>query len=552
MVLLIISIVIVAGLVGTGAYAHSSKKKYDDAVTSMETASKEDVSVDAEEIESEINRVEQLKETLRQARNNVEKIDIPLPESLSYNDTTQSSLNKISQFSEKYSKGIAGTEQLVLGLLPVSDTGQILSSFASTFSDQLGDAAHSAIAAMKDAAYVPENMGEIVGMIGKALQHIEPHSLVNALSHHNYISLISQPSKAVIGEMSGVHEGLSDLSSSLGEIKDGFANSIDVDSLTDVTDLDFSGHIPVVTIAMSSFREFQLLAKNKTDALSSLKNIGLDAAGSGVGGLAGAKAGALAGTLFGPVGTVIGGILGGIGGAIGGRMISNEVKQAPLKNAISSYQSNYSTMTRETEQKAKKTLENIHNYTVQRRNEFKNEKVLSDIPVVDSESIITQISVTIYQNLLEYIEAMKSKCDKVKQSFWYKEEKHGSIINMYTERITKLESQLLPIENVKENPALAIESLLAIKMPNENITSEYEEKLSACTEELKEINDKNDSSILVWSFMVNGAYQKAIKDITDYNNSEMTSLNQLFANWKATMTELGNKVDWEKSKLGLK
>lgn len=552
MVLLIISIVIVAGLVGTGAYAHSSKKKYDDAVTSMETASKEDVSVDAEEIESEINRVEQLKETLRQARNNVEKIDIPLPESLSYNDTTQSSLNKISQFSEKYSKGIAGTEQLVLGLLPVSDTGQILSSFASIFSDQLGDAAHSAIAAMKDAAYVPENMGEIVGMIGKALQHIEPHSLVNALSHHNYISLISQPSKAVIGEMSGVHEGLSDLSSSLGEIKDGFANSIDVDSLTDVTDLDFSGHIPVVTIAMSSFREFQLLAKNKTDALSSLKNIGLDAAGSGVGGLAGAKAGALAGTLFGPVGTVIGGILGGIGGAIGGRMISNEVKQAPLKNAISSYQSNYSTMTRETEQKAKKTLENIHNYTVQRRNEFKNEKVLSDIPVVDSESIITQISVTIYQNLLEYIEAMKSKCDKVKQSFWYKEEKHGSIINMYTERITKLESQLLPIENVKENPALAIESLLAIKMPNENITSEYEEKLSACTEELKEINDKNDSSILVWSFMVNGAYQKAIKDITDYNNSEMTSLNQLFANWKATMTELGNKVDWEKSKLGLK
>lgn len=552
MVLLIISIVTVAGLVAAGAYAHSSKKKYDDVVSSMETASKEEVSVDAGEIESEINRVEQLKETLRQARNNVEKIDIPLPESLSYNDTTQSSLNKISQFSEKYSKGIAGTEQLVLGLLPISDTGQILSSFASTFSDQLGDAAHSAIAAMKDAAYVPENMEEIVGMIGKALQHIEPHSLANALSHHSYISLISQPTKAVIGEMSGVHEGLNDLSSSLGEIKDGFANSIDVDSLTDVTDLDFSGHIPVVTIAMSSFREFQLLAKNKTDALSSLKNIGLDAAGSGVGGLAGVKAGALAGTLFGPVGTVIGGILGGIGGAIGGRMISNEVKQAPLKNAISSYQSNYSTMTRETEQKAKKTLENIHNHTVQRRNEFKNEKVLSDIPVVDSESIITQISVTIYQNLLDYIEAMKSRCDKVKQSFWYKEEKHGSIINMYTERITKLESQLLPIENIKENPTLAVESLLAIKMPNEKITSEYEEKLSACAEELKEINNKNDSSILVWSFMVNGAYQKAIKDITDYNNSEMTSLNQLFANWKAKMTELGNKVDREKSKLGLK
>ena len=551
MVLLILSIVAITGLVGAGVYVHSSKKKYGEAVSNMEMADDESAIVDIKMIEEEVDRVERLKDTLREARKNVEKIDIPVPESISYNETTQSSLNKISRFSEKYSKGIAGTEQLVLGLLPVSETGHILSSFAATFPEQLGDAAQSAIAAMKDAAYVPENMGELMSMVGNAMQHVNPQSLANALSHHDYVSLLLKPGKAMVTEMSGVHEGMSDLTSSFSEIKDNFANSIDADSLTDITDFDVSGHIPVMTIAMSSFREFQLLTKNETDAISSLKNIGLDAAGSGVGALAGAKAGAIAGSLFGPVGTVLGGLIGSIGGAMGGRMISNEVKQAPLKNAISNYQSSYEKMNRETEAKSKKTLANIHDFTVKRRNEFKNEKVLSEIPVVDSETIITQISVTLYQYLLDYIDVMKSRCDKVKASFWYKEEKHGTVINRYMERIAGLEAQLIPIENIKENPILAIESLLSIKMPKEITTSEYEKNLSACTEELKELNNKNDSSILVWTYMVNGAYQKAIRDITEFNNREMTSLNQFFDSWKTTMTELGKKVDKEKSKLGL-
>lgn len=551
MILLIISIVAITSFVGAGVFVHSSKKKYEEAVSNMEMADDESAIVDVKMIEEEVDRVERLKDTLREARKNVDKIDIPVPESLSYNDTTQSSLNKISRFSEKYSKGIAGTEQLVLGLLPISETGQILSSFAETFSDQLGDAAQSAIAAMKDAAFVPENSGELMSLIGNAMQHVNPQSLANALSHHDYVSLILKPGKAFATEMSGIHEGMSDFSSSLGEMKNSFANTIDTDSLTDITDFDFSGHIPVMTIAMSSFREFQLLTKNKTDAISSMKNIGLDAAGSGVGALAGAKAGAIAGSLFGPLGAAVGGLIGGIGGAMGGRMISNEVKQAPLKNAISNYQSNYERMNRETEAKSKKTLANIHDFTVKRRNEFKNEKVLSEIPVVDSETIITQISVTLYQYLLDYIDVMKSRCDKVKASFWYKEEKHGTVINRYMERIAGLEAQLIPIENIKENPTLAVESLLSIKMPKEIITSEYEKNLSACTEELKELNNKNDSSILVWTYMVNGAYQKAIHDITEYNNSEMASLNQLFDNWKATMTELGKIVDKEKGKLGL-
>lgn len=551
MLLLIISLVLVASLVGTGGFVYNSKRRYDNSVSDMEMADDETNTIDVTALEGEVNRLEKLKDTLREARKNAEKLDIPVPESLSRYDTAQSSLDKISRFSEKYSKSIAGTEQLVLSLLPVSATGEIISSFAETFPSQLGEAAHSAVATMKDAAFVPGNMEELMGTLTNAIQQINPQSLAHSLQHGNYLSLVTQPGKAMIGEMSGVHEGLSDLSSSLGDIKDGLANSIDIDSLTDVTDLDFSGHIPVMTVAMSSYREFQLLTKNKTDALSSLKNIGLDAAGSGVGGLAGAKAGAIAGSFFGPIGTVLGGVIGGIGGAIGGRMISNEVKQAPLKNAISEYQSNYTTMNHETEAKSKETLANIHNYTVTRRDEFKNERVLQEIPVLDNETIITQICVTLYQYLLDYIEVMKQRCENVSNSYWYKEENHGSVLSAYKEKIKYLEKQLIPIENIKDNPVLAIESLLSIRMPKEVKPSEYEKHLSSCADELKELNNKNDSSILVWTYMVNGAYQKALNDITEYNNGEMESLNQLYSHWKSVMTELGNKVDWEKSKLGL-
>ncbi len=551
MLLLIISSLCILGFVGMGSYVYYNKKKYDDSISNIELADNTSEYVDIVPLTNQIQRIESLKETLRQTRDNVEKLDIPIPESLASYDTGQSSLDKISRFSEKYSSTIAGTEQLVLSILPVSETGRIIASFAETFPEQMSDAAHSAITAMKDAAYIPTDMNEVMSMISKSMQHIDQHALYNALSNHNYASLITQPGKAMISEMSGAHEGLSDLSSSIGDIKDSFASSIDTDSLTDITDLDFSGHVPVMTIAMSSYREFQLITKNKTDALTSLKNIGLDAAGSGIGGLAGAKAGAIAGSFFGPLGTVIGGVVGSIGGAIGGKMFTNEIKQKPLKKAIEEYQSNYQRMKIETDEKSKETLSNIYNYTIERRDEFKNDKLLEDVPVIENKNILTQICISIYQYIIDYIDVMKLRYEKVSSSYWYKEEKHGAILNTYKEKIQFLETQLPPIDNIKENPSLAIESLLAIKMPKEIDKSSFEQSLAACTEELKQMNDKNDSSILIWSYMVNGSYQKAINDITEYNNHEMTSLNALFDNWKTKMKILGNDVDREKGKLGL-
>ncbi len=97
--------------------------------------------------------------------------------------------------------------------------------------------------------------------------------------------------------------------------------------------------IPFITLALSGFREIRLIATRKTELRYAARNLGLDLAGTGGGGMAGAAAGAAMGTAVLPgVGTAIGGVVGGIVGAIGGRGITNSIKRDRLQKAIMAYE----------------------------------------------------------------------------------------------------------------------------------------------------------------------------------------------------------------------
>ncbi len=117
-------------------------------------------------------------------------------------------------------------------------------------------------------------------------------------------------------------------------------------------------HIPLITLTLSSYREGKLLLKKHTDIATSLKNIGLDVAGTGIGGLAGAKLGAAIGTAIAPgPGSLIGGIIGAVAGAIGGRLVTNKVKTEPFRQAKDSYKvslKSYKATLKEVDEKAKK------------------------------------------------------------------------------------------------------------------------------------------------------------------------------------------------------
>jgi hypothetical protein len=102
-------------------------------------------------------------------------------------------------------------------------------------------------------------------------------------------------------------------------------------------DVDFQN--PFLTLGLSTMREIRLLKKKHTNLLTSVKNIGLDAAGTGIGSFAGAKAGATIGTAVAPgMGSVVGAIIGGISGAFAGRSISNRIKFSRAETARSHYE----------------------------------------------------------------------------------------------------------------------------------------------------------------------------------------------------------------------
>lgn len=91
------------------------------------------------------------------------------------------------------------------------------------------------------------------------------------------------------------------------------------------------GHLPFITIGLSTYREIKLLKADKTTGREALKNIGIDAVGVGAGVGAAAAAGFVIGVHGGPL------VVLAVPGAMIGRMIANKVKGGPLKAAMESY-----------------------------------------------------------------------------------------------------------------------------------------------------------------------------------------------------------------------
>jgi len=99
--------------------------------------------------------------------------------------------------------------------------------------------------------------------------------------------------------------------------------------------------IPVVTMAVSCWRELKLLDKGHTDILKAVKAVAIDTAGVGIGMAAGAKAGALTGAIAGPVGAAIMGLVGAIAGAFGGRIAAHAIRHSAFNTAFDQYRKTY-------------------------------------------------------------------------------------------------------------------------------------------------------------------------------------------------------------------
>lgn len=550
---LLTSVVVVA--VGYGTIR--SRSKFNSKVENLNDQTQYD-ELDTSVLNGELSRIDELKRNLVKTQKNIKKLDIPTPESLSRYDNTQSSLDKISKFYEKHNLAVAGTEQLIYSILPISQVGQSLSAMAAVLPHDIGNAIFGdALSSLKDGIH-PDSAGEFLDKFMHGfgnLSHTAHLSVARALEHHNFFGAAFTPIKSGFMEAVGINDAGHNILDSLhdigGEMASAAESCTSVGDLTSATDFDITGHVPVVTIAMSSFREFKLLSSDKTDFISSLKNISLDAAGAGVGAVAGAKGGALAGSIFGPVGTIIGGILGGIGGSIGGRAITNKVKMRPLNNAIENYETNYHIMMTETEDSSKNTLSQITKFANSKRREFKDSQLLSTPPIANTKDIVSKVALALYQCIVDETIKMKAYAQELRKSVWYSSDKHETMITEYERGAEILLDQLPPVESISNTPTEALNVLMKVEIPTFEGSKTLAKKYEECHKELKELNDKNDSSILMWSYMINNLYNKTLNDIAQFSNTQMENLNSIFNSWKTKMDSLLRVVEEEKGKLGL-
>lgn len=556
MFIIIFGLIILVFTFGTVCYL--SKSRYDQRMNEF-SSDRGSKSIDISDLKEEFDRIDELQSNLKEVRKNVENLDIPTPKSVSTNDDAQSSLNKLSSYFEKHSLATVGTEQVILSLLPTSQIGQSIQSMIDVLPNNLSQAIFGdAIGTIKDSVgslASQEGVSRFIyGMVH--LDKFQMASMAKALEHHENISALLTPIKSGVLEAVGVHDATHQIAHSLVSIGSDMGSALDVSTslgdLVDGSNIDFSGHIPVITIALSSIREIQLLADDKTTYLSSVKNIALDATGAGVGGAVGAKAGAIVGgVVAGPVGAILGGVLGAVGCAIGGRNITNKIKRIPLNNAIEAYENGYEKMKTETDTESRDALNSIKIYADSKRKGFKESEVISDTPVSDLSSIPEHIALILYQFVVNEMLEMKKGIANMRASVWFSSKKYESLLIEYETQIKQIECQLPTAELIKCNPHFVIDVLSKIKMPNRKTTTKFQAKINECRDELKKTTDKNNSSLLMWSYMINNLYQQTLNDIADFSNKKMKTLNELFSNWKNEMNRLQNKVEREKGKLGL-
>jgi cold shock CspA family protein len=100
----------------------------------------------------------------------------------------------------------------------------------------------------------------------------------------------------------------------------------------------FNFKLPLITLALSSARNFSPVFQGHSDIGTAAKYTIADTAGKGLGAAGGAKAGAMIGALGGPVGAAAGSIIGGIAGAVVGKIVASEFKEKDLRQAVAEYQ----------------------------------------------------------------------------------------------------------------------------------------------------------------------------------------------------------------------
>lgn len=487
----------------------------------------------------------------------IDRLRVPTIDSIPNSSSLQTKLKKLSDFSENYNKSFITAEQFILSVLPTSQIGESLHSIAQTLPPDLGhQLLGDFLEPIKEGLH-PESFNSFFQTFIHGMHNTDTfHGMTEALREHNVIGLIKKPIVNGLKEALGVNEGLHNVTTSMHNIStDMISNAnevVDIEGLTDFSDFDTSGHFPVMTVFFSSFREIGLLCEDKTDWITSIKNISLDAAGTGVGAVGGAKVGAAIGTFFCPgIGTAIGGLIGSIGGGIAGRKVTNNIKMKPLKEAIANYESNSKQMKYESQREVDNTLDIIRSNSTKNNEELKQHIEKLKPELLDHQTVLVNMAEGLKGYFTQESLYMQKIRDELSSSIWFSNKKHQELLDGFDNQLNEYTQKLNSI-SYNADPQNIILTLIHISILGEDIFSRLQPQVEYCIDNITKLNNQNNNNILLWTYSSNKVHNHFLAKTSEYSSQKINSLSSFLKQWNNKMELLERTVTREKEKLGLK
>lgn len=305
------------------------------------------------------------------------------------------------------------------------------------------------------------------------------------------------------------------------------------------------GHIPIITLVISSVREIRLLHNKKTDVESSLKNIALDAVGVGGGALIGGKIGAFLGSVVPVVGTLVGA---GVGAAVGGmigKMGSNKVKKIPLKEAFEAYQTSHNSMQNGMRNVAVNCVHEIRKTGITAKRAYFQR--IEPVPVADPQKMAGQVK-AIADTEKKSILAIENELSAMQHSLFLLV---PHLKRTYLELTEKLQQRkrAIPAENqINETPIVAL-SLLLEKPLLHSVA--MDEALNGAMELMSEQNSELSSLMVLWALNAGNEYNKTVNYTMGAYAEQAEIFKDEASSWVRTINQKLADVQQEKEKLGM-
>ncbi len=522
---------------------------------------KHDVEV-AQKLQEQIDKYNNTDYIVDNLKQNLRQLPFPIPDELSQNHDIKVIAESLAKTFAERGVAFVGTEQFLLMVLPPEKVAECLIFATETVVEHGAGAMAESFISVK--ASLVEGIVNIQDpeIIKECFEHFCSAVLDHFKEADNVIDFIheleSEGIRAAFLQIvtaDTVYQTLDpafNFTEHLDEIQDTWAHHLHETTYsignhvyhTIVPSPTF--HIPIITIIKSGIRELDLLADEKTEFETSLKNLALDAAGTGGGALLGAKAGFVAGSFFPGIGNIVGGAIGAIFGAMGGRYLTNTIKEIPLQTAIENYTNSFEVMSNDLTAFLSQSTYEIRSCSINEKKRFHEQ--INNMPHFDAgkpELIMIANELSIAQ--LDDIKTQRLNIMPFTKSIFSLTYRNRAKLKKMKEVLNSMEKAIPPKSLIDSQPLSAVKLIREFHyFENRRFGSE----LTISTDFLKKKNAAFYKVLMMWLVKNKSEYDASISKVNKLLKAKMDEYGTKRKNWKHRLELLRNEINREKAKLG--